>query len=60
MRWKTVPLKHFFCPKTIKRKEITMRASLAFIGGFILSFGLLLCADSSIRKKQIKSKGEEK
>ena len=37
-----------------------MKASLAFIGGFILSFGLLLCADSSIRKKQIKSKGEEK
>lgn len=37
-----------------------MRLSLAFIGGFILSFGLLLCSDSIIRKKQIQNKGEEK
>lgn len=37
-----------------------MKTSIAFIGGFILSFGLLLFADSSIRKKQNRSKGEAK
>ena len=37
-----------------------MKLSLAFIGGFILTFGLMLFADSSMKKKQTNSKGEEK
>lgn len=35
-----------------------MKTSLAFIGGFILTFGLLLRADLLSRKNQ--SKGESK
>lgn len=35
-----------------------MKGSIAFIGGFILSFGLLLIADTSLRKAQLKKKGE--